>query len=83
MFRPIEACTHTDVASHGIEPGDASSGDAVLPEDHETGWCRGCSRYVQRELGGVAWSIRPGYAPGVWMWRPDETPMAATSASQA
>jgi hypothetical protein len=73
MFRRTAECLHTDVASHGTEPGDPLSGKAMLPGDHEYGWCRACAQYVQRELDSVVWIIRPGYARGVWMWRVDDT----------
>ena len=68
MSATTAECPHTHVASHGIEPGDPSS-NARLPEEHETGWCRDCSQYVQRELDELAWRLRPGYAGGAWMWR--------------
>jgi hypothetical protein len=28
-------------------------------EELESGWCRECSHYVQRELGGSAWTLMP------------------------
>ena len=71
---PTAECPHTHVASHGIEPGDPSR-NAQLPEEHETGWCRDCSQYVQREPDEVAWSLRPGYKRGAWLWRAhDQSP---------
>jgi hypothetical protein len=60
MGTPTAACPHASVASHGVEPG----------EEHETGWCRDCSEYVQRELGGSAWTVRFGFEKGAWRWRP-------------
>jgi hypothetical protein len=69
MITPTAACLHARVASHGVEPGDAARDTPLSAEDHETGWCRDCAEYVQRELGGSAWVIRPGYERGAWMWR--------------
>jgi hypothetical protein len=74
MSTPTAECPHTHVASHGIEPGDPSH-DATLSKEHESGWCRDCSQYVQRELDGFAWTLRPGYDRGTWMWRAYDQPL--------
>jgi hypothetical protein len=64
MITPTAACAHSSVASHGVEPSDPSKLASVLAEEHETGWCRDCSQYVHRELGGSAWKLRIGYETG-------------------
>jgi hypothetical protein len=74
MSTPTVECRHTHVASHGNEPGDPLR-NATLPDEHESGWCRDCSRYVQRELDGLAWRLRPGYDGGTWMWRAHDQPL--------
>jgi hypothetical protein len=69
MMVPTAGCPHASVASHGVEPGDPSRDGTRSEGEYEMGWCRGCSEYVHRELGGAAWSLRPGYEHGAWMWR--------------
>jgi hypothetical protein len=73
MSTPSAECPHTHVASHGIEPGDPAR-DTTLPHEHETGWCPGCSQYVQRELDGLAWTLRPSHNRGAWIWRAHDQP---------
>jgi hypothetical protein len=74
MSTPTAECPHTHVASHGIESCDRSQ-DSKPPEEHESGWCRDCAQYVQRELDGVAWTLRPGYDRGAWLWRAHDQPL--------
>jgi hypothetical protein len=69
MIMPNAACPHNSVASHGIELADPSRQGWRLADERETGWCRDCSEYVQRELGALAWTFRSTYARGAWIWR--------------
>jgi hypothetical protein len=70
MSPPSVACLHASVASHGVEPDEPTGFAMPLGAEHETGWCRDCSEYVQRELGGSSWRLRVGFERGVWRWRP-------------
>ena len=74
MITQTMACAHFSVASHGVETGNARKPGNASAEEHETGWCRDCSQYVQRELDGLAWTLQIGYEKGAWLWRPSNRP---------
>jgi hypothetical protein len=69
MIAPTIACPHNSVAPYGVDAADPSNPVNPTREEHETGWCRDCSQYVQRQLGASAWALRPGHERGAWMWR--------------
>jgi hypothetical protein len=72
MIALTTVCSHPSVASHGTETRDRTMPGSALRVVRETGWCRDCSQYVQREIGGVAWTLRLVPERGAWMWRPSD-----------
>lgn len=56
-------CPHESVEPRGISLSHLARWvdelEAGAFEELETAWCRECSHYVQRQLGGSAWTLMP------------------------
>jgi hypothetical protein len=61
MHNPLQFCLHARVQELGpvsrVPPEWAAEpASSIDADESESGWCRGCERYVWRALGGIEWA---------------------------